>query len=284
VITPDLGRVWATLFDADPETWDVEGIYAAARGTDVSPSIHTHVYLAAPSYRGGHLLAMRRSLDLTANDLVRHEVEVTVATQAGEALVTRMRNRILHDFMMSRANVLFLWDDDVEVVQTDAVRRMLATGRPVLGGAYPYRGRTDRAICAGLLPSDSGVPGEYAVKVDADETLEVAEVPAGFLLVRRSVVATLMRTHPELLYEEDGAREGEPRFALFDTALAPRGSGLRRRYLSEDGTFSHLCRAAEFPPRVFLPPTFRHWGLMPSEGHATEAWGLAPSERAELSR
>jgi hypothetical protein len=275
------GNHWSLVYDTKTLTPElVEAAYAAEReggAFDQKPIKSSkdapHVYIVVPEYQPA-VPAQRASLSQTVKDLRDHGIEVTFDAVAGHSLVTRARNwGCVHKFMLSTANVLFQWDGDVECLDEAAVRKMLETGHPMVGGAYPYR--DDKGgICATLPKKAGGRDVERELKIDDDGTCVAHEVATGFLLVRREMLVDLMTRHPELVHAQDGGPYvGQPAWALFDTRLEEQGPGRRRRYLSEDWEFSRLAREAGYTPRLYLPPVFRHWGLVGCEGHALVGWG-----------
>jgi hypothetical protein len=252
-----------------------EDVSSARERTEHGVDVEPHVWISVPEYQPA-LPAQRVSLEKAARALRRAGVRVTTDLVVGQSLVTRARNwGCVHAFMRSRANVLFQWDGDVECLDEEAIVKMLRTGHPVLAGAYPFRDGSGKP-CATLpcSPTDPNAPLARQYHVEEDGTCLAHEVATGFLLVRRVVITDLMSRHPELVHEQDGGPHcGAPAWALFDTRLEELGRGRRRRYLSEDWEFSRLCREAGWPVRLFLPPTFRHWGITPCDGHVEIAWG-----------
>jgi hypothetical protein len=290
------GNHWRTFYDLNADEWDIEATYRLDRDANVatieSPEGRLQrnaflnvfeketVLIAVPEYRG-MVNECRFSMNACAKALEAAGIPVEIRSFPGQSLVTRARNIIAHVFLTTRHTILFQWDDDVECRDPDALVKMVKTKRDVLGGAYPFRDGSG-GVVVGPLPKKDGKPGEFEVHVEDDGTCSVREVATGFLLVRRHVLTTLMQKHPELLCQIDGGGpelRGAPHWALFDTRIDPDGIGHRRRYLSEDWTFSRRCREAGFDPRVFVPPILRHWGMAGSDGHCSVQWGLATKEQ-----
>jgi hypothetical protein len=77
--------------------------------------------------------------------------------------------------------------------------------------------------------------------VDADNFLEVAEAPTGFMVIKRHVFAIMMEQYPNLKYVPDGPANNPLAnfyWLFFDTMVDP-DSG---RYLSEDYAFCRRWR------------------------------------------
>lgn len=261
--------VWQSVWRVRPEAWELERTYEADRGTPVSQT--PHVLIATPAYSGPEL-GYLRSVNATISDLQAHGIKVSHVLTSGDSLVTRGRHHLAHDFLRTEATHFLQWDADVECEDPGAVRKMLETGHPIIGGAYPWRDGSGRVVCNPLQG-----PGVHTVTI-ANDCIEVAEVGTGFLLVHRPVLVDLMKRHPELLYESDFPNcFGHPIWALFDSHLEMTATG-RRRYASEDWRFCSLARDAGYRTHVYLPPVFKHWGKKGHEGHITRAWKMSGLE------
>jgi hypothetical protein len=260
------GNHWELPFRTRPDAWDLEAVYLAER-QGVPLSTTAHVFIATPAY-GGPKLGYLRSVDATVRDLEAHGIMVTRLMTGGDSLITRGRHHLCHDFLRTQANYLLQWDADVECLDPTAVRCMIESGHPVIGGAYPWRDGSGRVVCNPLQGA-----GRHRITVE-NQCTEVAEVGTGFMLTKREVLIDLMQRHPEALYESDFPDyPGHPIWALFDVHLEPTKSG-RRRYASEDWRFCSLAREAGHKVYVYLPPTFLHWGDHGNRGHITTAWKM----------
>jgi hypothetical protein len=230
----------------------------------------THVLIAVPAYQPIEP-ATRGSIAATLADLQAHGIAATVLETSGDSLVTRGRHVLVHEFLCSTATHLLQWDADIECQDPTAVRKMLESGRNVVGGAYPFRDGSG-GVVANLLEADLR---EQRISIDSNtNTIPVREVGTGFLLVARHVFIDLQQQHPEMLYEADlKGYQGAPFWALFDVHLEPMSNG-RKRYASEDWRFCQLAREAGYEVAIYYPPKFRHWGKTGHEGHVTAAWGM----------
>jgi hypothetical protein len=240
-------------------------------GQPVSPK--PRVMIATPAYAGlevGYLT----SRDEVLQDLVKHGIEIDVLTTGGDSLVTRGRHTIVHEFLRSTSTHLLFWDADIQVNEPDAVSAMIATGKDVIGGAYPFRDGSGRVV-ANPLEEDAK---NHLLEVEhspSGDLLSVAEIGTGFMLLSRKAIVTLCERHMERLYRSDlHAFMGEPMWALFDTKIE------EERYLSEDFFFCRLWRNTGEKVWVFAPATFRHWGKQGFQGNIRDAWRMseAPSE------
>lgn len=262
------GNHWELARLVKPETLTsdvIEHIYLADRhGEPVDET--PHVVIATPAY-SAPVLAFLESRHRVVQDLAEHGIKVTLLMSGGDSLVTRGRHALCHQFLQTTGTHLLFWDADIECIDPATVRHMLAAGKEVVGGAYPFRDGSG-AVVANALP-ESKSAGIY---VDETGCARVREVGTGFMLIERKGLVRLMAKHPETLYFADTTSfRGQPMWALFDVAIE------ERRYLSEDWLF---CRR-HGDVYVYVPAEFRHYGMHGHSGHIMTAWGMRPAEAAE---
>lgn len=264
------GNHWEMLFRVQPvDDLAIERAYEIERN-GIPVDARPHVFIAMPAYVMPET-AVRASVEANVRDLRAHGYEATVFESPGDSLVTRGRHGLSHEFLRSTATHFLQWDADIECLAPNAVRGMVESGRPIVGGAYPWRDGSGRVVC-NPLPESIGV-GKLQIDTKA-KCIKVREVGTGFLMVSRTCLVNLMATHPELMYEADiEPFVGAPMWSLFDAALEMGPHG-RKRYASEDWRFCTLAREAGYDVAVYYPPKFRHWGKFPHTGHIIEAWGL----------
>lgn len=316
-VVADLGRTylanhWDVLFKTDWEALEdpeplLERVYAVERQdypmpyedpTEEKNNVTPKPYplIATPSYNPP-LVQFLNSREEMLADLRAAGIAYVSGLTTGASFVPIARNMILHQLLSSRCTGVLFIDSDIEVVDPKCFRKMLATGHPVIGLAYPIRDASGRvagnmltnadalacpSIRAKLSAEDRArmkVEGkEPFVKVDADMTMPVRDLGTGYLYIAREVVVKMCAAYPETLHLQDGwfrEQMNAPGWALFDGALEEHlHSPWTKRYTTEDYTFLARWRRIGGEIRCYLPPQVRHWGLAAFDAHVEQAWKL----------
>lgn len=256
-----------------PHTWDLEAMYARARGGPVA-EVPT-VYIVRPEYRESIEIKRQTEPSLVAveNDLLEHGIQVMRADVSGDSLVMRMRQIAQHHFLLSPATHLLWWDLDIEARDPTCVRRMLGTGYDVVAGACPYKRTGGRVVCNLHEDDAQRLVGAAEGQELAFERgcLEVRDAGTGFLLVSRRAHLALQMAHPELLHWRkslDAETRDEPLWALYDTGIVDG------EHKSEDFMFCHRWQALGGKVYVDVMATFRHYGIHGYEGSLLGQYGL----------
>ncbi len=258
------GNHWDMVYKLRPSAWNIERMYEAYRDGPVSTE--PHIMIVTPVYGepGAILARTDPSRERVIADLTDHGVSCSMLKTPGDSLVQRMRQRVQHAFLKSSATHLLWWDADIECLDPQCVRAMLATGHDIVAGAYPFKDETGRVVC-NLWPKVVE-SGELAITRGC---LEVQDAATGFMLVTRRVHTELMKAHPELLHASRGTEDWlEPLFATYDTSIV---GGV---YLSEDYQFCRLWQDHGGKVHVYVPAKFRHWGYHGFQGSLEEQYGL----------
>jgi hypothetical protein len=164
----------------------------------------------------------------------------------GEALIGRGRAGMLARFLASPATHLLFVDADIGFAP-EAVFRLLASGRDVIGGVYPRKG-LDLAALQDAVAAGDPVPISRAVRPEF-EPLTAAEAPAddgliaaasvgtGFLMVSRQAALRMTEGYPQLrarMGDVAGSKVAEA-VMVFDSFIEPETG----RYLTD---FEAFCR------------------------------------------
>ncbi|AOX21080.1 hypothetical protein [Kozakia baliensis] len=215
-----------------------------------------HIFLATPCFGGLITQSYMQSVIGCLADAHRLRLQLTLSLLGDDALITRARNTLLHQFMTKTdASHLLFVDGDIGFTAED-IDALLTAEKPVIGGAYPLKAHywddmTRKLIAAGEPPETASLRyvGECAALEDAGETTlaRVSYIGTGFMLIRRDAVQEMIRAYPQTRYRRIDApsQENSPNeelaYALFDSLIDPATG----TYLSEDFAFCQRWRALD---------------------------------------
>jgi len=159
----------------------------------------------------------------------------------GDALISRIRSKIVTEWWARTADDVFLMIDDDIIFKPADADRIVAQARQLRGivcAAYPVRDGTYLAVRTGDGMEPAIGPGLPLVELEYGST--------GFMAVHRSVIDVLALTLP--LCHESEPWAFRP---FFMPMLAPMGDVTA--YLSEDWAFCRRARMAGI--KIWLDPT-----------------------------
>ncbi|MDG6095004.1 hypothetical protein LOC54_07765 [Acetobacter sp. AN02] len=217
----------------------------------------TRVFIATPCFGG---LVTQTYVQSVIGCMVAAQdqgVELTLSLVGNDALITRCRNTLVQQFMQQpdATHLLFI-DSDIGFPH-DAIGRLVAAGKDVIGGLYPLKDRYWNEMTAERIAR--GEPADTASLRYVGECEKLHETPAGsplvqvayagtgFLLISRNAIERLILAHPESAYTRiDAARDGNgaqdrsagTAWALFECMIDPATG----TYLSEDFAFCQRWR------------------------------------------
>lgn len=185
-----------------------------------------HLHIGIPCYGG--MMSEPTVTSLLRFILLAQQVGLnwSLDTMVNESLVTRARNNLMAKMMTNKAATHFMFIDADIRFEPDAILKMMACDKEVIGGLYPKKALPVNYVI-NLLPQ---------TKVQGD-IFTVDTMGTGFLLFKRQVYEKLIQAHPECKYVDDVGlgKQYEPMmYSIFDVAIDHRG-----HYLSEDWLF---CR------------------------------------------
>ena len=185
-----------------------------------------HLHIGIPCYGG--MMSEPTVTSLLRFILMAQQVGLnwSLDTMVNESLVTRARNNLMAKMMTNKAATHFMFIDADIRFEPDAILKMMACDKDVIGGLYPKKALPVNYVI-NLLPQ---------TKVQGD-IFTVDTIGTGFLLFKRQVYEKLIQAHPECKYVDDVGlgKQYEPMmYSIFDCEIDHRG-----HYLSEDWLF---CR------------------------------------------
>ncbi|MER2519686.1 MAG: hypothetical protein ABTQ34_03240 [Bdellovibrionales bacterium] len=242
------------------------------------------VLIATPCYGGlvaqGYMESVIRLMVHAAGQ----GVEVTLAMNGHDSLVTRSRNTLVAAFLdMQQATHLMFIDADI-CFRPEDVMRLLRFDDEVVAGMYPVKnidwpllrqrvvGAQGAASVAswqemGLNFVGTPLPAGAAGREDREGFVTGSYAGTGFMLIRRSAFERMIAAYPETRYDVAHLypRPSSPsknQYALFDCMIEPES----RTYLSEDFAFCRRWR--KIGGKIWLDTQCRltHIGVYNYEG------------------
>lgn len=220
-------------------TAEVSRWIAATAPSFVSNATVRGVMFGVPCFGGMLATATLNGLLSTQRAFLAAGIRFDCATTANESLVTRARNSIVAHFLASDCSHLFFVDADIGF-GADAVLRLLAHDRPVIGGLYRQKRANAVEWAVDWGPKEHGA----AVRDPRTGAVRVAALGAGFLCITRDALEHMVRSFPETRYFPRGSAPSAPWethcHALFDTGIDPE----TQTYVGEDYMFCARWRSA----------------------------------------
>jgi len=211
-----------------------------------------HLFVATPCYGGlVHQRYMQSSIDLLRTGPARG-FEVSLELLGYDSLVTRSRNTLVAKFLDTETATHLLFVDADIAFEAEQVVRMLRFDEDVVAGMYPLKTIDWDAAALGRAragePLDTaplryvGVPCQGEELESRDGFVTGLYAGAGFMLIRRAVLARMIEAFPETRYSAAHTQpvpSGSPnQYALFDCMIDPDTG----HYLSEDYAFCRRWR------------------------------------------
>jgi hypothetical protein len=190
------------------------------------------VMIATPAYSGKVDIPYALSLANTMHLLQLHQIAVQPLITASGSLLVAERNRIVQAFWESDCTHLLCIDGDLGW-PAEAVLAMLESGKEFVAGVYPARGPEKTFLFRPVSNPDGTI-------VNDRHLLKMQYIPAGFMLLAKSVIDKMRDTHPDLYYEpkDKSAANPQPGFCFFNTEV------WQGEFWGEDFVFCRKAREA----------------------------------------
>ena len=231
--------------ESEKELWNTNGV------------LNPRILIATPMYGGMCVGQYAAALMLTPTILGNHGMGTYYSYMTNESLITRARNRCVHEFLQTDATHLMFIDADIGWEPWHLLV-MLDAQKDVIGGLYPMKSLPVK-WCV------NGIPGQ--VEDPNSSLIEVSKTGTGFLLMKREVFEKL-DAHPAVrAFANDIGlpRELDPYMkTYFDTAVR------EGRYYSEDWTFCENWRDLGGQVWVDKRVLLRHTGTYTFDGNTQE--------------
>lgn len=219
------------------------------------------IMIATPMYGGMARSEYISSMGELTVTLMQAGHEVKQTFTVNESLITRARNGLAHQFLLSDYDALLFIDADHGFNAAD-VLRMVESGKDLIGAAYPMKAiNWDAVRYAALLGKErlDSYSGYFAFNTlddsgsfESEEPYEVQNVGTGMMFITRKVFDE-MRPHCQTYRGNtiNAVDEGNEIVEFFHTEIEPE----HRTLLSEDYAFCARWRRLE--NSVFIAPWVR---------------------------
>jgi hypothetical protein len=210
------------------------------------------IFIATPAYQGKVHVQYALALNDTCTLLRMHGFEVTIRMPVGGSLLVADRNRLLQMFWESECDYLLCVDSDLGW-DPNSVMRLIQADKDVSGGVYPTRDKSGFNFRPAFEES-----GKIVMCKDT-LLLQMEYIPAGFLLIKRNVIAKLREDYPQLYYcPKDPNSDQMSAYCFFDTEVYDG------EFWGEDYVFCRRVRNAGFDIWVDPLIEFDHAGIVGS--------------------
>lgn len=243
------------------------------------------ILIATPCYGGMVAQGYMESVIRLMVHAAGQGVEVTLAMNGHDSLVTRSRNTLVAAFLdMQQATHLMFIDADI-CFRPEDVMRLVRFDEDVVAGMYPVKNidwplLRQRVVGgqAATIPADlwretglnfvgTPLPAGASGREERDGFVTGSYAGTGFMLIRRSAFERMTAAYPETHYDVAHLypRPSSPsknQYALFDCMIEPES----RTYLSEDFAFCRRWR--KLGGKIWLDTQCRltHIGVYNYEG------------------
>lgn len=190
------------------------------------------ILIATPAYDGRVHIPYAMSLVETTLMLKELGYEVKNLITASGSLLVAERNRLIQSFWESDADYMLCIDSDLGWA-AQGVLEMLKQDKEFMCGVYPARGSKGKEfIFRPVRNEDGGI-------VQEKHLLKMEYIPAGFMLIKRSVIQKMRDKFPELYYSpKDPRNNPEPGYCFFNTEV------YEGEFWGEDFVFCRKAREA----------------------------------------
>lgn len=188
----------------------------------------TKIIIATPAYTGTVHSQYAVSLAETKALLKERDIESEILINKSSSLITVERNSLVYCFMQTDATHMLCIDADLGW-PPQSVIDLIDYDEEFVGGVYPSRTETSLKYLARPLLYDSNT-----VYRSSKNLIAIEYMPAGFMLLKRSVIEKMIDKFSDLFYYSNQLKV----YCLFDQELS---NGI---YWGEDFIFCRRAREA----------------------------------------
>lgn len=210
-----------------------------------------HLCIAFPAYTGQVFASTMMSVVGDVVQLAQHGVMVSTIVKTGNADIADCRALIVAEFLANPAFTHLMMIDSDVTWAPGAIPRLLSHDVDFVCGLYPKR--SDPITFD--FRSEHGRGADIAITLDDKGLMEVWGVPAGFMVMKRSMLERMRDSYSELAFDVDS--KISPCGKAWDLFDAYRVGGTK---LGEDYGFCQRWR--DIGGKVMIDPaiTMGHLG------------------------
>lgn len=228
------------------------------------------IFIGIPCYGSQLYCQFAQSLLRLVELLTKQEIPHKIEFLGSDSLISRARNSIVAKFYADPNNTHLLFLDSDLMFAPEAVLQMLAHDKELVGCPYPKKVynwqkvesvlKEKETIDENLKPLLTDINYNLLPQSqDVKSTLvKCKDIPTGFMLIKRSLITTMMMAYPQRKYKNNIAgidsSADDCYYDFFGTGV------INNIYLSEDYYFCHLVRELGIECWLETAFTFGHIG------------------------
>lgn len=196
---------------------------------------------------------------------LQYEIPIKLISTSNISLVQEARNHIVNQFLETEYTHLLFIDADVGFKAIEVIA-MLATGKQVIGGAYPRKLINwnnikdvilkNPDIDPSLLPSVTGsfpiIPVDTNAEYSSADIMKVKGTGTGLMIIERDVFRQFRESYPDYYYSPEvdsyqlkgEAKKIELSYSYFNVGITEVEDGgiVQKVSMGEDYKFCYMCR------------------------------------------
>lgn len=202
----------------------------------------TKIFLATPAFDGKVNVAYACALCDTRLCMAANGIDVIVRIHTSGSLLVRERNDLVKSFLATDATHMLCIDSDIAWNPAD-IKKLIDHNEDFVAALYPARGMDKCFLFRGVYQDDN-----KRMDVSKKGLLEMQYIPAGFMLLKRNVIETMIKHFPEHHYiPKDASLAHTEGDMLFATEV------WEGEFWGEDYVFCRRARQAGF--KIWIDPT-----------------------------
>lgn len=217
--------------------------------------------VGTPTYSGQLAHQYLSAYVSSFTDCLRGDILLAPEFAVGFSLVQYARNWIVYQFLKNPEFTHLLWVDSDLGWQTTAIRRLVESGKDVIGGSYTTKS-----------PTKPIYPFVAVGPVDENGMQEVSSLPGGFLLMSRRSVQALWDASPEMVMEHGGEDHVVRHICDLELVTTDVNGNHVRRLLGEDYVMQVRLRSLGFQMYLQTNIDFVHVGMHEFLGNVEKAY------------